>query len=147
MIPIEAHGDRPRGPEEAVNFLLLFALTLSHEDFRNLVVLGDNRGRDTLLADVREHLVLQTTFDVFARGHGFLGVLVELALDHLHLGIDGQGLRFTPLALPLVFLERDLAVIHLGDEHPDFVGEGNAHTQNQDDRCTDDFPQHAFSLL
>src|SRR5579871_4446560 len=126
--------------------LLLLLAAAEDADFGDLLVFGDDESPDTLLGDLGEHLVLQTTRQLLA-GFNRLGFLVELALDDLHVLGDGQSLLIAFFALAFRFGEGDLAVFHLRDDRTDLVGEDDADRENEDQRGSEDFPQHKHHPL
>src|SRR5262249_24054344 len=139
-------GHPPWAGRLALLLVLLLAAT-ADADFGDLLVVGvgDDPGSDALFSDLGEHLVLQAAFQSIT-GLELLGVLIKLVLHHLDAFGYRESLLRAFLALALVLGKGDLAAIHLGDDRSDFVGQGNAGEEDQDDSCTDDFSQHTFSL-
>src|SRR5262245_57762319 len=92
-------GQKDMGPTPCIvrsNRLLVLALLAATADDdlgdRLVVLVGGHRGLHALVADLGEHLVLQAVLNRVTRLK-LLGVLVELALEHLDVVGDRQGLR------------------------------------------------------
>src|SRR5215470_17791644 len=135
-------GGSPRGPEgTAYRALLGLLLFLQDPDLFDLrvVVVGDDQGADALRGDVGEELALDAPLNLIAGRLDRLGLLVELALDHLDLAGDRQGL-LVALLLPLLLVEGDVLALDLGDDRPDLVGEDDADAEDEYHRGTKHFP-------